>query len=179
MNIRRYYVPNAIVFITQVVERRTPIFQHQQFLALLRTTLNNVKQIHPFITHGYAFLPDHFHLLIQPTGQSNFSAMMHSFKPNFTKQYKALIGITGNMRFWQKGFWDHVIRDEIDFQRHIDYIHFNPVHHQLATKPEEWPHTSYHDWLSRHAYAQRWGWSLPDSIKYYDWEPAEADTPQP
>jgi len=175
MNIRRYYVPNAIVFITQVVDRRMPIFHHVQFLDLLRATLKNVKKLHPFITHGYIFLPDHFHLLIQPTGDNNFSDIMHSLKPNFTKEYKKLIGVSDRMKFWQKGFWDHVIRDEIDFQRHLDYIHYNPVRHQLVCKPEEWPHSSYHHWVARNGYAPRWGWSLPDSIEPYDWQPTEAD----
>jgi len=175
MNIRRYYVPDAIVFITQVVDRRIPIFQQQPFLDLLRTTLANVKELHPFITLDYVFLPDHFHLLIQPTGASNFSDIMHSLKPNFTKAYKKLIGVSGPMKFWQKGFWDHMIRDEIDFQRHLDYIHFNPVRHQLVDKPEEWAYSSYHHWQMRNAYAPYWGWSLPDSIAQYDWQLAEAD----
>jgi len=67
-----------LVFITQVVDRRMPISHHVQFLDLLRATLNNVKKLHPFITHSYIFLPDHFHLLIQPTGDNNFSDIIHS-----------------------------------------------------------------------------------------------------
>ncbi len=30
---------------------------------------------------------------------------------------------------WQRRFWEHQIRDENDFARHVDYIHFNPVKH--------------------------------------------------
>lgn len=50
------------------------------------------------------------------------------------------------MKFWQKGFWDHVIRDEADFQRHLDYIHYNPVKHGLVQRPEDWPYSSYSAW---------------------------------
>lgn len=175
MNVRRYYIPNAIVFITQVVERRTPIFREQKHIDLLRSTLNNVKSLHPFSTLGYVFLPDHFHLLIRPTGESTFSDIMHSLKPNFTKEYKKLIGLSGSMRFWQKGFWDHLIRDEADFQRHLDYIHYNPVRHGLVEKPEEWPHSSYQHWQTRGAYPYGWGWSLPELIEEYDWQQSEAD----
>ena len=175
MNVRRYYVPNATVFITQVVKYREPIFQHQTHAELLLTTLHQVKLLHPFLMLGYVILLDHLHLLIRPTGPSTFSDIMHSLKPNFTKQYKAQIGVKGSMHFWQKGFWDHVIRDEIDFQRHLDYIHFNPVRHQLVDKPEVWPHSSFLAWQRRNAYPQKWGWSLPDSITNHDWEEAEAD----
>ncbi|MBX3002252.1 MAG: hypothetical protein KF893_27250, partial [Caldilineaceae bacterium] len=114
-------------------------------------------------------------LLIKPSGASNFSDIIHSFKPNFTKAYKKQLGITGSMKFWQKGFWDHIIRDEVDFQRHLDYIHYNPVHHQYVQKPEEWRHSSFGHWQSRNAYPPRWGWSLPITIAEYDWSPSEAD----
>jgi putative transposase len=175
VNVKRYYIPNAIVFITQVVDRRTPVFRDAQYVELLRTILNNVKEIHPFVTLGYVFLYDHFHLLIRPTGASTFSDILHSLKPNFTKEYKKLIGVDGSMRFWQKSFWDHIIRDEVDFQRHLDYIHYNPVRHGLVEKPEDWLHSSFRHWQERDAYPTHWGWSLPASIAEYEWQSSEDD----
>jgi putative transposase len=87
MNFRRYCVPNAIVFITQVVQDCAPVFRDETHLELLRSTLRRVKALHPSSMLSYAFMPDHFHLLIKPTGDSNFSQIMHSLKPNFTKAY--------------------------------------------------------------------------------------------
>ena len=165
MNFRRYYIPNSIVFITQVVHNREPIFKHEQHMELLRSTLRRVKQLHPFMMLGYVFLPDHFHLLIRPTGESNFSQIMHSFKPNFTKAYKQAIGVTGSMKFWQKRFYDHIIRDEVDLHHHLDYIHYNPVKHGLVTRPEDWPHSSFLVWKDKGAYSDRWGWHLPQTIE--------------
>ena len=173
MNIRRYYVPDAIVFLTQVVDGRQPIFQHRQHLDLLRAVLHNVKEIHPFQMLAYVFLPEHFHLLIRPSDASTFSDIMHSLKRNFTLEYKASLSIKGKMRFWQKGFWDHVIRDEDDFSNHLDYIHYNPVKHGLVTHPEDRPHSSFLDWKQRGAYPDQWGWSLPESINLIDWHDAE------
>lgn len=146
MNKRRYYIPNPIVFITQVVDRRMPVFAHPPFVEQLRTTLRKVQELHPFHILGYVFLPDHLHLLIRPTGESNFSQIMHSCKRNFTLDYKKLIGVSGRMKFWQKGFWDHIIRDAHDFERHLDYIHYNPMRHSFVDKPEDWPHSSYPHW---------------------------------
>ena len=175
MNIRRYYVPNAIIFITQVVDRRVPIFQHPAFVAQLRTNLRTVQELHPFNMLGYVFLPEHFHLMMRPTGKSTFSDIMQSLKRNFTIDYKKLIGVTGRMKFWQKGFWDHVIRDEIDFERHLDYIHYNPVRHGLVDKPEAWLDSSFSAWQQRHVYPARWGWTFPNTIIEHDWQPAEDD----
>jgi putative transposase len=87
MNFRRYYIPGSAVFITQVVQNRKPIFRDSQNVDLLRKIFYNVSQLHPFVMLGYSFLLDHFHIIIQPMGESNFSDIMHSLKPNFTKEY--------------------------------------------------------------------------------------------
>ncbi len=165
MNFRRYYVPNSIVFITQVVNHREPIFRDTVHLERLKAVLHNVKVRHPFTMLAYVFLPDHFHCLIKPTGVSNFSKIMLSLKSNFTKQYKEKRGIKGSMKFWQKRFSDHIIRDEIDLGRHIDYIHYNPVKHGLALRPEDWPQSSFLLWKEKSVYLERWGWTMPDALK--------------
>ena len=115
MNFRRYYVPNAIVFITNVVQYRQPVFANDAHVALLLQVLREVRRLHPFNMLGYVILPDHFHLMIQPTQESNFSKIMQSCKTNFTKEYKRATGVSGPMKFWQKRFYDHVIRSEDDF----------------------------------------------------------------
>jgi len=173
VNFRRYYVPNAIIFITQVVQDRVPVFRDQAHLELLLSTLRCVKELHPFSMLGYVFMPDHFHLLIKPTEDSNFSQIMHSLKPNFTKAYKRSIGVTGSMKFWQKRFWEHTIRDEMDFGCHLDYIHYNPVKHQLVTKPEDWTYSSFLAWKERGVYPDGWGWSVPSSVAEREWSRVE------
>jgi putative transposase len=170
MNFRRYYVPDSIVFITQVVNGRAPAFSDERHVQLLRSTLRAVQKLHPFTMLAYVFLPDHIHLLLQPTGQSTFSQIMHSLKPNFTKAYKNALGITGPVRFWQQRFWDHVIRDVNDLQRHLDYIHYNPVKHGLAKRPEDWPHSSFREWKRRGAYADGWGWNQAPDLGTMDFE---------
>jgi len=138
MDFRRYYVPGSIVFITQVVQDRQPVFAKAEWIELLLGTLKTTQSLYPFRMLAYVFLPDHFHILIRPTGDSNFSAIMHSLKPNFTKAYKRATNIRGVLNFWQKRFWDHIIRDETDLQNHLDYIHYNPVKHDLVSQPEAW-----------------------------------------
>ena len=173
MNFRRYYVPNAIVFITQVVQDRYPAFKDETLLELLRSTLRTVRELHPFSMLGYVFLPDHFHLLVRPSGDSNFSQIMHSLKPAFTKAYKQRIGLNGSMKFWQKRFWDHIIRDEADLERHLDHIHYNPVKHGLIARPEDWMPSSFVEWRKRGAYPDEWGWVEPLSVSGRDWADSE------
>jgi len=173
MNFRRYYIPNSIVFITNVVHNREPVFANEVYLNLFRQTLHNTKELHPFTMIAYVFLPDHMHLLLKPTDASNFSKIMQSAKSYFTHSYKQKLGISGSMKFWQKRFHDHIIRDEEDFANHIDYIHYNPVKHGYVTQPEDWLHSSFSSWQQKGAYPDHWGWALPDTQISFNPDSAE------
>ncbi len=50
----------------------------------------------------------------------------------------------GDGRVWQRRFWEHHIRNEVDFQAHVRYCWINPVKHGLVSDPGEWPYSSYH-----------------------------------
>ena len=117
---------------------------------------------------GYVFLLDHFHIIIQPTGESNFSDIMHSLKPNFTKEYKKLVGLesTHSVKLWQKRFWDHVIRDDKDLENHLHYMHFDPVKHGLVKDPRDWQNSSYIEWEKRGLYPSLFKWQEPKDINW-------------
>jgi len=168
MNFRRYYIPGSAVFITQVVQDRKPVFCKAKTVLLLREIFQNVQEFHPFKLLAYIFLPDHFHTIIQPTGESNFSSIMHSLKPNFTKEYKKILGLSSSesMNFWQKRFWDHVIRDDRDFENHLHYIHYNPVKHSLVKDPRDWKDSSYLEWETRGLYPPAFRWEEPKEIHW-------------
>ena len=107
-------------------------------------------------------------MIIQPAGQSNFSQIMHSLKTNFTREYKRQLGITPSesVKFWQKRFWDHVIRDDRDFENHLHYIHHNPVKHGLVKDPRDWNESSYFEWEKRGFYPPTFKWEEPGDT---DW----------
>jgi putative transposase len=58
---------------------------------------------------------------------------------------------------WQRRYWEHLIRDEDDLRRHVEYIHYNPVKHGHAPAPCEWPHSSFHRYVERGIYTLDWG----------------------
>jgi len=45
---------------------------------------------------------------------------------------------------WQRRFWEHLIRDDEDFRRHVEYCYINPVKHGLVRSVRDWPHSSFH-----------------------------------
>jgi putative transposase len=50
---------------------------------------------------------------------------------------------------WQRRFWEHQIRDEVVFERHVNYAHYNPVKHGLVTRAVDWPYSTFHRYVRR------------------------------
>lgn len=155
---RRYFIPNALVFITFVTHQRTPHFASPQHLALFWDILKNVQCIHPFHLIAYVILPDHIHWIMRmPEDQPDFSVVMKSIKWNYTASYQKKFSVQPGTRIWQNRYWDHIIRDERDMERHFDYIHWNPVKHGYVQQPECWAQSSYRFWQEKGYYEPGWG----------------------
>jgi putative transposase len=57
---------------------------------------------------------------------------------------------------WQRRFWEHLIRNDDDYRRHMDYIHYNPVKHGYVDRPKDWRHSSFHQLAERGVYTLDW-----------------------
>jgi putative transposase len=169
MNYRRYYIPEATVFLVGVTKDRFPYFEIKPNVELFKDTLDKTRQKYPFEMVALVILPDHFHLLLKQI-DCTFSTIMLSFKKRFTDNFKKLNAISTNFNFWQGRFWDHVIRNVEDFKRHLDYIHYNPVRHGYVSKPEDWKYSSYQEWVERGVYTIGWGHKGIDGIKEMKFE---------
>lgn len=171
-NFRRYYIPNAITFITGVTHDRVPYLGNEKNLRLFWETMRRVQEFHPFNLLVYVILPDHFHWLMRVDDKDgNFSDVLQSIKRNYTINFKKQREITRSFSLWQARFWDHVIRDENDLNDHFDYIHWNPVKHGYVQRPEDWTQSTYLFWLERGYYELGWGWdNEPSNIVGLDFE---------
>ncbi|HSF80851.1 MAG TPA: hypothetical protein VLA49_06435, partial [Anaerolineales bacterium] len=63
----------------------------------------------------------------------------------------------GEAAIWQRRFWEHIIRDEADLNRHRDYLHYNPVKHGLVSSVSAWPWSSFHRYVRQGYYERYWG----------------------
>ncbi len=160
---RRFHLPNAIYFITAVTRERRLTFQDEICMNALYDAMRYVRTLHPFHMLAYVALWDHIHLLLQPRADTTISQIMHSIKRGTTFRVKGLTTPEGPLRLWQDRFWDHVIRSQEDLNRHMDYIHYNPVKHGYVIRPEDWPRSSYPVWLARGYYEPGWGRGEPPS----------------
>jgi putative transposase len=128
----------------------------------LRAAVKAVKQRHPFEIVAWVVLPEHMHAIwTLPEDDRDFSGRWNLIKSGFSRAIargEAVQASRAGKRergIWQRRFWEHWIRDEIDLQRHIDYVHINPVKHGHAQRASDWPHSSIH----RHIRA---GWLAAD-----------------
>lgn len=68
--------------------------------------------------------------------------------------------MAGERGIWQRHFWEHSIRDETDFERHVDYVHINPIKHGLVNSVIDWPYSSFHRYVENGVYPENWGGDL-------------------
>ncbi|MFQ5452576.1 MAG: transposase [Candidatus Zixiibacteriota bacterium] len=150
--LKRYNNNGNIYFVTNVTNNRNTILIDNS--TLLYDTLNDIESRYNVILIAWVLLPDHFHLLID-TKDYNLSDLMQKIKLSFSKKYRFQLNVGGQI--WQKRFWDHIIRNQLDMNAHIDYIHYNPVKHGYVKKPIDWKHSSFHKYLEEGFYNDDWG----------------------
>lgn len=151
--LRRYNPDGRDIFITCVTLDRTPILINN--IDVFWEAIGHTRAKITFNIKAWVILPDHFHFIIDPI-QSDISKIMKGIKLKFFGLYRSKYGLMRGA-VWQKRFWDHIIRDEDDLKKHLDYIHYNPVKHGLTRSPFKYKHSSIHDYLAEGYYQSDWG----------------------
>ena len=156
----RAKVPGATYFFTVTLQDRSSRTLVDQ-VAALRSCFREVRQRHPFHIDAIVILPEHLHALwTLPPGDADFSTRWMLLKQSFTRripQAAETRGTKGERSLWQRRFWEHQIRDDDDFARHVDYIHFNPVKHGWVLRARDWPYSSLHRFVREGQLGADWG----------------------
>jgi REP-associated tyrosine transposase len=146
---RRNLIAGGTYFFTvTLADRRShALIDH---IEALRAAMLITRRTHPFMVDAVVILPDHLHIVMTlPAGDADYSNRWSLIKRRFTSDLaKTEVPIArrpnGEHALWQRRFWEHTIRDEQDLERHVAYIHFNPVKHGLVTRVGDWPYSSFH-----------------------------------
>jgi len=159
---RRVRVPGATYFFTaNLRDRRSDLLTRE--VVLLRETVRATRARHPFHIDAWVVLPDHMHCLwTLPAGDADFALRWKVIKFAFAKRLSKTETCTaaqqrrGERGIWQRRYWEHLIRDERDYERHFDYIHLNPLKHGHVERLEDWPYSSFHRAVARGIYPIGW-----------------------
>ena len=157
-NYRRALAPGGTYFFTLVTWQRRPLLQSAEHVSLLRESMRHIGRKRPFEIQAAVILPDHLHCIMRlPADDSDFSGRWREIKKRFSKQVDARTNKRGERLVWQRRFFEHMIRDERDWQAHFDYIHYNPVKHGLARCAKDWPWSSFQRAVRLGCYPENWG----------------------
>lgn len=168
-NYRRLFIDNSYVFLTIVTNQRIPVLIDN--IDFLRKSFKKTKNIYNFEIYASVILPEHIHLILHPENIKEYPKIIRAIKYNFSKmiadggmaippyaekQSKAGLPSCRHKNFWQRGYWEHTIRDEKDLYNHLDYIHYNPVKHECATNVKDWEFSSFNKFVKRKNYDINW-----------------------
>lgn len=150
--LKRFDLRNRHYFITVVTYKRENMLLND--LKLFWDSWN-----YPFPT-AWVILPDHFHAIIK-IDKLSISKIMHKFKITYSRRYRDKYR---KGRVWQNRYWDHVIRNREDLNNHLDYIHYNPVKHEIVLDPFNYEYSSLKEYYDNGYYNRDWG--VMDKLKF-------------
>ena len=160
---RRAHIPGGTFFFTVTLADRSSDTLTRS-VDRLRRIYQTVQRERPFETIAVCILPDHLHAIWSlPEHYTDFAMRWNLIKSGFSRGLPAATSRSASKLdrrekgIWQRRYWEHVIRDEADMARHIDYIHFNPVKHGLVTRVCDWPHSSFHRYVAEGTLPEDWG----------------------
>jgi putative transposase len=159
---RRYRVPGGTYFFTvNLLERRLDTLVWH--MDALREAVRATKRERPFHIDAWVVLPDHMHTVwTLPPGDDDFSNRWKAIKIRFvqavprTERRSGTRISRGERGVWQRRFWEHVIRDDADYQHHVDYIHVNPLKHGYVKRVADWPYSTFHRYVAKGIYPIDW-----------------------
>ena len=182
---RRAYCEGGTYFFTVVTHERRRFFTEARARECLRIACIDARQKLAFRLSAVCLMPDHLHTIwMLPEDDDDFSGRWSLIKSQFSMSYREQGGDEGQRNasrirkrergYWQRRFWEHLIRDDDDFRRHMDYVHYNPVKHKLVARPYEWPLSTFRTYVERGYYHRAWGETEPPTIDGFDC-PGEVD----
>jgi putative transposase len=169
--------PGGTFFCTVVTFQRRRFLTDQRSRISLREAISEVRQQHPFIIDAWVLLPDHLHTIwTLPENDADYPKRWGLIKREFSQKARSFLHedqLMGQSKekhrecaIWQRRFWEHQVRNEEDLNRHLDYIHYNPVKHGLVVNVADWPYSTFHRFVKQGLYPDNWGENLtfdPDS----------------
>jgi putative transposase len=162
-NYRRANFPGGYYFFTVITYNRRKFLTTDLARGCLHHVWQEIKSRRPFELVAVCLLPEHLHCVWKlPEDDCDFSIRWSSIKGVFSREYNKQRKSRSDSRpsllrrresaLWQRRYWEHQIRDENDLQSHVDYIHYNPIKHNLVKNLDDWPWSTYPRYLKEGFY---------------------------
>jgi len=164
---RRANTGGGSYFFTVVSYRRQSILCNPDIRDALRAAIHITRSKHPFKIDAWVLLPYHLHCIwTLPPGDADFANRWGIIKRKVSiacrNAYRKSIWLNNSKQkhrestIWQRRYWEHQIRDQYDYNLHMDYIHYNPVKHGLCNHAFQWPYSTFHRYTTEGTYPADW-----------------------
>ena len=139
------YNDRPLFFITTTTHERRRLLDQDRVHKALLAFFENAHQ-HGVFVGRYVLMPDHLHCFaeVAPAGLS-LSKWVQILKVTVAKTLRDQGGVSP---FWQKGFFDHVLRSAESYRQKWEYVRQNPVRAGLVERAEDWPYQGEVHYLS-------------------------------
>jgi len=128
----RHSIPQQIYMVTTVTRGRTPLFKTMTSARRTINCLAHMDALGASETLCFVLMPDHLHWLFSLTGKYSLSSTVGQFKQNSARSLGGPI--------WQKGFYDHAVRQHEDIRALARYIIANPLRAELVERVADYPY---------------------------------------
>lgn len=123
--------------ITMVTEKRIPHFNDFYVARFLINQMSKLEASGKIDSITWVLMPDHLHWIFI-VNESDLSEIIRVFKGVTSHALKKRLSWQGP--FWQRGFYDHAIRQDEDLKKLARYIVANPLGFGLVDLIADYPH---------------------------------------
>ena len=135
------YASNGAYFVTICLQEHEPLLEKPELHTILIENWNSLPCRYPGVSlDDFVIMPDHIHFILWLTSHERsvpaLGQVVGSYKSltgRAALQFLRLQNHTVANQFWQRGYYEHIIRSEFELQQKREYIRNNPLKEELKT----------------------------------------------
>lgn len=137
---RRFHSAGYPSLITTNVARRERLFASTRAAGMFVDVLREVQRETGFSLLAFVVMPEHVHLVIEPSASHRLGQIVQLVKGRFSRRYNA--GTGGSGPLWQSRYHERSLRSEDELREAIEYVHGNPVVAGLVAEASDYTWSS-------------------------------------
>ena len=133
--LRWIFANNPVFFVTCCTYRRRKLLASDPVHTAFLSFATHAYSQHNIAVGCYVIMPDHLHLFVCGPDDFALGRWVAMLKQHLGKQIQ---GERSTSPIWQRGFFDHLLRNDESYAKKWKYVRENPVRAGLVESPDDW-----------------------------------------